>query len=232
MAKERKVAFFDFCETIVNFQTANAFIDYVRKYDGTFYMKLLNFFYILLSKLRVFAIANKIIPSNSYSKKIKLLQLKGFTYERLDNLAESYYAEKLSTSLISPVMKEMENLGNQGFEICIVSAGYSIYLKYFALHHGIKHIIGTELDFKEGKNICRGRIRGKDCINDEKPFRIKSYFEKEKVDYLNSIAFSDSISDLPMLKMVGNGVVISKDVSRQWSIKHQLREIIWTYDNN
>jgi HAD superfamily hydrolase (TIGR01490 family) len=225
--KLQKLAFFDFCETLVSFQTADAFVDYVRKKEGNSFMRFLDMILIVLRKVRLIAVFNKFFPDATLGKKIKLMQLRGFTCEKLSNLAAFYYREMIRPNLIKPVMAEMQGLSRQEYEICLVSAGYSIYLKYFAEEYHIKHIISTEIAFDRPGNRCRGTFSGRDCVHVEKINRIKDYFEWQNVNYAESISYSDSITDLPMLLLAGKGVVVSRANSQSWRHKYKFKEIIW-----
>ena len=226
--KMKKLALFDFCETLISFQTADVFVDYVRQKEGNLYMKFLNTFLVALRKAKVIAILNKLFPYSGISKRIKLLQLKGFTNVRLDSLAESYYQDLIKPNLIAPITKEMNRLIGKNYEVCIVSAGYSLYLKYFTEDYNIKHLIATEIEFDKIGTRCLGRISGKDCIHNQKINRINSYFNGQKIDYKKSISYSDSITDLPLLSMTGQGVVVSRTRSQSWSHLYKFKEIIWT----
>jgi len=224
----KKLAFFDFCDTLVSFQTADAFIDYVRQNEGNFYMKFMNTISIVTTKIKLITVLNKLFPYSGFSKKIKLLQLRGLSFEKLDNLAEMYYKALIKPNLIVPVLSEMKRVRQKGYEVCIVSAGYSVYLKYFAKEYNIKHLIATKIKFNRKDSKCLGAISGKDCIHIEKINRINSYFDSQELDYKNSISFSDSISDMPLLSMTGKGVVVSKITSQSWSHLHNFNEIVWT----
>lgn len=223
----KKLALFDFCDTLVNFQTADAFVDYVRKKDGNLYMKFLDLVLKVLSNLRIIAVLNKFFSGSGASKKMKLFQLRGFNIDKLNNLSESFYIDMIKPNLIPTVMAEMNNLAKQGYEICLVSAGYSIYLKYFTEEYKIKHLISTEISFDQSGNHCRGSISGVDCIHIEKVSRIKACFADQNINYNDSIAYSDNITDLPMLLLTGNGVVVSRTNSQTWSQQHKFKEIIW-----
>lgn len=223
----KKVAFFDFCETLVNFQTADTFVDYVRGKNGGFYMRLLDIILVLLVNTRLIIFMDWILPDRSFRKKVKLLQLKGYKKESLEKLAESYYIEMIKPNFISCLIAEMQKKVKQNFDICIVSAGYSIYLKYFVEDHNIKHLISTEINFNHKRGRCLGTFYGKDCINNEKVNRIYAHFATQDVNYEESTSYSDSISDLPMLSMTGEGIVVSKSESQLWSHKYKLKEIIW-----
>ena len=69
----KKIAFFDFCGTLVNFQTANIFVDYVRKRKGNSWMRLMNLIFNVCNKLKIFAVVNKMFPGYQFSKRMKLL---------------------------------------------------------------------------------------------------------------------------------------------------------------
>ena len=222
-----KLAIFDFCDTLVGFQTADAFVDYVRKKNSSLFMQTLNIFLNVLTRLRVIALCNKFFPGSAISKRVKLLQLKGFNLEKLDKLAFLFYQDCIKPSFILPAIEEMKRLEGQGYDICIVSAGYSLYLKYFAEDHDIKHVIATEIAFNQTGKVCSGTIVGKDCYYKEKVNRIKAYFAGQNINFKDSISFSDSISDLPMLLLTGQGVVVSKFKSQEWSKQYKFNEIIW-----
>jgi len=221
----RKIAFFDFCGTLVNFQTANIFVDYVRKRNGNSWMRLMNLIFIVCSKLKIFMVINKMFPGYQFSKRMKLLQLRGFKYEDLDELAKLYYQEKIKPNLIYPVFDKIKELVGKGYEICIASAGYSIYIKHFAADNNIRHVISTEIGFDSNKSL--GRIWDTDCYKEGKISRIKSYFRGEDIDLGNCISYSDSISDLPLLLGTGSGVVVSHGKTQSWPVRYNLDELIW-----
>jgi HAD superfamily hydrolase (TIGR01490 family) len=224
----KKLAFFDFCGTLVNFQTADAYVDYVRTTDENSYMRFLERVLIILRKARLLDVINKIFKRVALEKKIKLLQLRGFTYEKLDNHAKEYYRQIIKPNLITQVIDEMKELALKGYEICLVSAGYSIYLKYFIEEHHIKHLISTDIAFSKQSSLCKGILYGRDCIDIEKTSRVKKYFENQAVDFEESCSYSDSITDLPILMLVGKGNVISRNISQSWSQKFNFKEIIWS----
>jgi HAD superfamily hydrolase (TIGR01490 family) len=222
-----KLALFDFCETLVSFQTADAFVDYVRNKKGSIFLRFLDEILIILIRLRVFLVLNKLFPGESRSKKLKLLQIRNMSYDDLDHLAGMFYNDMIKPNLILPVVEEMTRLAKEGYEICLVSAGYSIYLKYFMREYKIPHMISTEIAFNSYGIRCLGTIAGKDCISEEKVNRIKDYFTGKELNLSESISFSDSISDLPMLLYTQDAVVVSKEVPQRWISQHKFREIIW-----
>ena len=92
MLYREKVAFFDFCETLVDFQTADAFCDYVRERTKKTKMFKIEKNIILLKKIYLLPILQKLFRKyGSIEKKLKAYELKGFNYSDLDEYAKKYY---------------------------------------------------------------------------------------------------------------------------------------------
>lgn len=225
MQNKDKVALFDFCETIANFQTADAYVRYVQGHSAPT-NKGVRMLYNILNKSRVLGVVRRLKPKGSIDKRFILKQMKGRTFDEMDRLAKEYYQNKIKPNMIAPVVAELKRLQSEGYSCYVISAGYDIYLKYFCEDFRIDGLLSTKVEFKDG--ICTGKFDGQDCM-----------FEY-KIDYINSaiqgdrrqwFAFSDSVTDLPMLELVGNPVVISCGKSQKWAEKRNIKQIIWNNNN-
>ena len=218
-----KVALFDFCETIANFQTADAYVDFVREKLSDQRMCKLERAQNTLRKYKIIQLFDKITRYKlSINKRIKLWQLKGHSVDELQNLAREYYIEKIKPNLIPELIDKLNELKESNYNVYLVSGGYDLYLQYFAEDCDLSGVISTKIGFKKG--ICTGKIDGIDCLREGKT-RLLNQFFLCKPDY--SLAFSDSISDLPFLKWADEGVVISRQKHQMWSTNNKLKEIIW-----
>lgn len=219
-----KVALFDFCETLVTFQTADAYVDFVREKLNDKRMCRIERIQILLNKLKVIKIVEKVTGYKySINKRIKLSQLKGHRFSQLQVLAKDYYLERIKPNLIPEIMDRLEELKKDGYSVMLVSGGYDIYLHCFVEEYALSGLISTRIAFRN--NICTGRFDGLDCLRDGKTELLNLYFEL-KPHY--SVAFSDSVTDLPFLKWVNEGYVVSRNTTQKWAIDNHLKEIIWT----
>lgn len=218
-----RVALFDFCETIVNFQTADAFVFYVYEKIHSRKMHIKDIIRRYLIKFRIIRLLNR-VSNHEYSihKKIVLWQLKGIDYATLNKCAKEYYDNRIKPNFINGTIRELQKLKSMGFYTVVVSGGYDIYLKYFIDEYKIDKLISTELDYKN--NICKGTWKGHDCLRQEKVRRLNKIFNP-KPQY--SISFSDSFSDLPMLNWTNEAVVVSKHKSKSWANKYNFKEFIW-----
>ncbi len=227
----KKLALFDFCETLVDFQTAGPYVDFIRLKTGSEKMQRLEKMRILLKKIRVTAVINKLFPWYSFDKRLKLFQLKGFSRSTLEKYAEIYYRSRIVPEMIPDLLNEMNKLKAGGYTITIISGGYSIYLDSFAKDHQIDHVIASEIAFNS-KEICTGKLKGTDCMYHYKIDKLKDHFFPETIVAKESVFYSDSITDLPLLLWAGQAVVVSKEKKQSWAASHGLNEIVWKKENS
>lgn len=220
---ENKWALFDFCETLVNIQTANAFVKYVRIKHPTLWASLLNAFYVFLVRVRFWNFTYRLFPKQSIDKRFYLLQLKGISLDILEKVAFDFYNEIIKSHFIDKVLDELKSRQKNGYKIAIISGGYDLYLKYFCHEYKVDNLICSNIGFDYYKR-CLGAIEGKDCMYDEKVIKI---LNTPKINLVNSIAYSDSITDLPFLNLATEAVVISHLQSQSWVRKYNFKEIIW-----
>jgi len=215
---------FDFCETLVNFQSADRFVDYViekekyHKYRWIFWLNR------VLTRLRVLAVLSKIWPELNPSKRLKLQQIKGISEQKIAQYAQEFYEEKVMPNLISPLYKRMQDHISNGDYVMILSGGYAPYIKVFSDEHQIKAYFATEMAFEAGK--LNGKFAGKDCLYGQKTVLLEQYLKDNKINYTKKIAYSDSFSDLPLLQWADDAFVISKHQSQPWAKTYGFKEII------
>ena len=221
---KNKIALFDFCDTLVDFQTGDAFIDFIRENTDKKRAIIIEKFRLLLIKIKFFSILKRFLPNNNWHKRLKLFQLKGITKNEIEHLSLLYYTEQIKPHLITRIIQELQQYKSYGYSIYIVSGGFSDYIVHFCKEFEINKPIATDIKYKNG--ICLGIIDGIDCMNAKKIDKIKEVLDLSNVDIEQSVAYSDSITDLPLLTLVKNGFVVSKKHSQNWARTNKLRETI------
>jgi HAD superfamily hydrolase (TIGR01490 family) len=68
---------------------------------------------------------------------------------------------------------------------------------------------GSKLEARDG--VYTGRFDGPFCYGEGKPLRMRELAEERGIDLAESWAYSDSASDLPMLRAVGHPVAVNPD---------------------
>lgn len=226
MSDNPRKVFFDFCETLIRFQTADRFVDFCRKELRSNRMRRLQCATCLLTKLRLFSILNLLSHGwgGSVHKRLVLYQLKGIDYPILNRLGKAYFETMLQPAVIRPVIETMKRHISCGDEVWIVSGGYDIYIKHFVRHYGLKGYFASDIAFDNETGACLGRMKGKDCMGATKVSILRRYFGNDLSD---TVAYSDSRSDLPLLSAVSTGFVISHSRHQKWIEQYNFQEIIW-----
>lgn len=196
-----KVALFDFCGTLVDFQSGNPYIFHVVENQNSFILNTKNCFRKL--KFKLFRKFNKNYPD----KKDILKLLKGFDKKYLEEMALDYYIKKVRPRFYHKVIKKMLELKDKGYKIYLVSGGYTIYLQYFVQEFGLDGVIATDIKFDKN-NICKGVFEGNDCVKTEKLNRLKKLLNKNL--YKEIAGFTDSSWDIPMLDICNKKYAIAK----------------------
>ncbi|HIE49069.1 MAG TPA: HAD-IB family hydrolase, partial [Gammaproteobacteria bacterium] len=92
---------------------------------------------------------------------------------------------------------------------CLITSGtLSFIVKEIALLLGFKTFFGTEAEIKGG--LYTGRVCGKPNFGEEKVRKIQAWLGNRK--FSRTIAYSDSINDLPLLKFASQAVVLNPDI--------------------
>jgi HAD superfamily hydrolase (TIGR01490 family) len=219
-----KLVIFDFCETLVNFQTADSFVDYIIDKENYNKFRWVKYLDKILIKTRIMTVVRKFFPELNPSKRLKLYQIKGISNDKINHYANEFYKEKLMTNLILPLYDLFLDHIKKGDYVLIISGGYSPYIKVFSENHKIKSYFATEIDKNQTKIL--GKFLGKDCLFQQKVVLLEKYLKENKIEYSESIAYSDSISDMPLLSWVNKAYVVSKGKTQSWAHKNGFEEII------
>ena len=216
---------FDFCETLVNFQTANAFVNFVAERKKTWWSRFISKLEIVLMQSRFFAIVDRFFSKYNFSKRVNLMKIRGYKELDILNYANDYYNTIIRDNTLKLIVSELEKYVNQGDYVMIASGGYDVYLNKFAKDFGIKQVISTNIEFKKGK-VSGFYVDGKDCLFDEKVIQLNQFLNKNDLKFDKKIVFTDSITDLPLLMWANEAYVVSNRTTQTWPGKYNFKEIV------
>ncbi|MFW2487053.1 HAD-IB family hydrolase [Clostridium chromiireducens] len=210
----KKLAIFDIDYTITKKETLMELFKYVIKND----------------KRNVRFLPRAIFSGLMYSikiydeKKVKETFLKFIDKIHEKDLAElvkKFYDEKLQTILYEDALTMMKKLKSEGYDIYLISASPEFYINEFYKIKEVDKIIGTKFTFKGG--IFTRKMEGENCKGQEKVRRLMEVIKNEKieVDFNESYMFSDSLSDKPLLDLVGKPYLIN------YKKNHQIEILKW-----
>jgi HAD superfamily hydrolase (TIGR01490 family) len=98
-----------------------------------------------------------------------------------------------------------------GRPVYIISAASQDTAELIAHVLGFDGGLGTPLEDVDG--VYTGRLAGPMAYREGKPQLMRELAEREGIDLAESYAYSDSESDLPMLRAVGHPVVVNPDTA-------------------
>ena len=193
--KSVKCAFFDFDNTIAKGDTIFKLLVYtIKKHPLTIVRFLLTILYGIGYILH--------LVSKEKLKETILFPLDLFNSEEL----KTFYQEKVVPSYYPHMVQELQKRKDEGYLVFLVTASSEAYMRFNELPIDI--LMGTQTEIIDGEYTSH--IVGKNCKDAHKVERINAYLEKNNlsIDYEHSYGYSDSTSDIPMLKLVKNRVRI------------------------
>ncbi len=129
----------------------------------------------------------------------------------MKEIVKDFYEKRLSKILYKDAINMIKELKKQGFLIYLISASPEFYLNELYNIKEVDMIIGTKMKrSEEGIKYCNV-IEGFNCKGEEKVKRLREVLKAEgkEIDFENSYMFSDSLSDLPLMNLVGNPRLIN-----------------------
>ena len=196
----RPFAFFDFDGTLT---VKDSLLPFLRKVSGSsiFYRKIFCHSPLLLGYLF------KLIGNHSAKEIILSSFLSNKKESDIREISKQFAQDDLTKLLRNHGLQALQRCQQDGFSCILVSASPEIYLKYWAANYGFDDVIGTRLQTQNG--ILTGKIDGENCYGEAKVRRIKALYGSH---FPNSRAYSDSIADSPMLRLVGSPYLLRHGV--------------------
>ncbi|MEY4323817.1 MAG: hypothetical protein RL410_1598 [Actinomycetota bacterium] len=132
----------------------------------------------------------------------------GWDAQQLNNIVLDSLNDVVTPTVHAEAAALIESHHAAGRKVIIVSASGSEIVRPVATLLGADDVIATELEIFNGKYT--GDIHFY-AYGDNKSIAMRDYAEKNGIDLQQSYAYSDSITDLPMLEAVGIPTVVNPD---------------------
>jgi HAD superfamily hydrolase (TIGR01490 family) len=112
----------------------------------------------------------------------------------------------------------------QGHVVAIVSGATRYIVKPLAESLGVKHYLYTRLETENGR--FTGRVIEPICFEEGKIYWLQQFIDEHSIDLARSYFYTDSITDLPLLDLVGHPFVVNPDprlyrtaLRRRWPVR-------------
>lgn len=211
-------AFFDLDRTLI--AGSSAFV-FARAARDAGYIRIQDFLPDVVRALKFQFLGSSDESSHGVRDRI-LSRVGGMNQSDLVGLNELVLPELLG--LIRPEARALLDQHHAaGRETWIVSASPIELVEPLAIALGMTGGIGTKGEVDNG--VYTGRLDGPFCYGEGKAEAITTLATQRNIDLNNSWSYSDSMSDLPMMEIVGNAVAVNPDAelaalsrSRGWPV--------------
>jgi HAD superfamily hydrolase (TIGR01490 family) len=153
-----------------------------------------------------------------------MLQFAGESERSLAREATAWFEERVAPTIYPEAEEIVRQHAGQGHVVAIVSGATKYVVKPLAARLGVKHILYTRLEVERGR--FTGRVVEPICFEEGKIYWLQQLVEEQHIDLARSWFYSDSVTDLPLLELVGHPVVTNPDprlyriaVRRHWPVR-------------
>ncbi|MDD5456974.1 MAG: HAD-IB family hydrolase [Candidatus Margulisbacteria bacterium] len=201
----RKAVFIDIDNTIIHGTTVNILVKFSYK-NGYIPITIIPkaFFWYFLYKMNYIKDFSGIVQKTSV-----LLEdiLKNIPAKEINKIFKQCFEKEIKPMIYSESVQMLNEFNKKGFEIFFISSTFEPLATLIRDHIGFGSVIATKLEEKDG--YYTGKIKGKVCYGVEKLLKIEEVTKERQLNLKDSYAFSDHISDIPMLQKVGHPVVVN-----------------------
>lgn len=133
----------------------------------------------------------------------------GHPAAKVEALGDHFMTDLVAT--LQPVMSaELRRHAAAGHDRIVLSASPTEIVSRFAREAGLEYGTGTTSE-RDGNGRYTGQLSGPFCYREGKVAIMRQLADAHGYDLAQSYAYSDSVSDLPMLEAVGHPVAVNPE---------------------
>jgi HAD superfamily hydrolase (TIGR01490 family) len=211
----QSAAFYDLEGTLVSTNLVHTLGFYARRQQGLF--KTIKKSAATLAKLPLFGVTD--LYSRNVFNELFFQSYKGESQDRLRFFSEELFEEILKPAIFDGTPELIAQSRKIGQKQIVITGALDFTIERLMDYLGIDDYVANRLEFVNG--YATGRILPPVLASATKAKWIREYAEREKINLSESYAYSDSISDLPMLSIVGHPVAVNPDFRlKQTALQH------------
>jgi HAD superfamily hydrolase (TIGR01490 family) len=210
-------AFYDLEGTLVSTNLVHTLAFYARRQQGI--LKTVKKSVGTLAKLPLFGATD--LYSRNVFNEFFFQSYKGESHDRLRYFSEELFEDVLKPAIYPGTLELIAQSKKIGQRQVIISGALDFTIEKLVDYLGIDEYAANRLEFVNG--YATGRILPPVMASATKAKWMREYAEKNDINLSESYAYSDSISDLPMLSIVGHPVAVNPD----FRLKQTARQHDW-----
>lgn len=195
-------AFFDLDKTLLSETTANLYSKYLYKKGDIKRWEMIKASYLYL-KYRL-----NLLDVETMMKRFAR-ERKGRSESGMISFCESWFQSAVKDYIYPHAKEWIENHKDSGHITAVLSGSIKYTCEPIVRFLGIDHCLSTQLEVEDG--IFTGRVIEPICVGEGKIYWAKRFSEENGINIEESYFYTDSASDIPMLGLVGNPIVVNPD---------------------
>jgi len=151
-------------------------------------------------------------------------QFSGQSEKELTDEAIAWVEDVVVETIYPEAERLVEEHLAESHVVAIVSGATAFVVRPIADRLGIEHILYTRLEVENG--LFTGRVIEPICFEEGKIYWLQQFIDEQGIDLAKSFFYTDSITDLPLLELVGHPVATNPDrllyrtaVKRRWPVR-------------
>jgi HAD superfamily hydrolase (TIGR01490 family) len=153
-----------------------------------------------------------------------MVQFRGQSERALVREANQIFRDLVRPVIYPEAAELVREHREAGHVVVIVSGATKYVVRPLAECLGVKHFLYTRLETENGR--FTGRVIEPICFEQGKIYWLQQLVDQQRIDLAKSWFYTDSITDLPLLELVGHPVVVNPDpriyrtaVRRRWPVR-------------
>jgi HAD superfamily hydrolase (TIGR01490 family) len=208
-------AFYDLDGTLVRTNLVHAFAFTARNQQGL--LKSVTKTVATLASVPMFLAAD--FWNRRLFNDLFFIRYKGESQDRLRAMAQEQFDTVLKPAIFPGAYELIDKSRQLGLRQVIVTGALDLTVEPLARHLKIDDYVTNRLEFVDG--YATGRLLPPIMAAATKASWMRVYAEKENLNLSDCYGYSDSLSDLPMLSVVGHPTAVNPDIRlRSTALQH------------
>jgi len=153
-----------------------------------------------------------------------MLQFKDSNALELEQQARDWFDELVAPTIYPEAEELVRKHQAQDHIVVIVSGATKFVVQPLAERLKIEHMLYTRLEVEGG--VFTGRVIEPICFEEGKIYWLQQFIDEHDIDLAKSWFYTDSITDMPLMDIVGHPVAVNPDpllyrtaVKRRWPVR-------------
>jgi HAD superfamily hydrolase (TIGR01490 family) len=153
-----------------------------------------------------------------------MLEFRGQSERKLLREARDFVEQMVVPTVYPEAIETLRWHQKQGHVVAIVSGATKFVVRPVAEALGIKHYLYTRLEVEHGR--FTGRVIDPLCFEEGKIYWLQQFIDERGIDLAKSWFYTDSVTDLPLMDLVGHPIAVNPDPflfraakRRHWPVK-------------